>query len=35
MGSIRINYDHTPNITDETNNIIAFDINSQNNVTTL
>jgi len=35
MGSMQINYDPTPNIGDKTNNIINFDIKSQNNVTTL
>ncbi len=35
MGSMKIYYDPAPNIVDETNNIISFDINSQNNVTAL
>lgn len=35
MGCMRIHYDPEPNIVDETNNITAFDINSQNNVTAL
>jgi len=35
MESMQINYDIVPNIVDETNNIISFDIKSQNNVTAL